>query len=431
MIDVTLPRDADLEESMLNSLLTSVEAPPICIPLLTEDSFYYPFNKDVFRVIREDYDKHSSVDMFRVEGRLKEMNPDILLSHIYDSEWLNPANAESYCKSLNGLRAKRNWLRGVGNEAKNIGSRTPEELFTNTEKIIHDNLDSVTIPGLTPTQIEERDKNRTKGEQLFTGDTFMDKEFFKDSGSRRGQITVPFSDTGHGKTYWTIWLACRYLEQGYKGVYCIFESTDTKIKDRIKENLRDHSKLDNIIIVSVGQGMRNLDDSVNAIKYYNAIMDIDFFAADHLRIIPVPGVPDWKDTEKISTSINRYMILSQEVDAHGLCLSQVNRDTLRGVKGWSKDPDLQNLYGSSAIEQAAEMAISIFRPKRVEELHDYWPSGELRAVKGPDGDTYDSNSVFIRQKKTREGEQYIPYVRFVHGKNGLERKQNLKDDTPF
>lgn len=435
MIDILPPKDTELEEKVLGSLLSSVEAAPVCIPLLKRESFS-GHNQQIFEALRSDYDKHGGVDSNRVEHRLKtqsddpESIPGLLLR--LQSDWIDPTKTEEYAEMLNGLAAKRSWLRGVAKEAQSIDRRTPEELFTNTEDIIRGNLHSISIPGLTPSEIEERDKSRERGEQLYTGDVFMDKTFFGDSGSRRGQIIVPFADTSHGKTFWACWLVARYLEQGYKGVFLTFESTDSKIKDRIKNNLKDKSKIDNITIADVGQGMMNLDDAVSCIKYHNALMGVDFFVGDHTKIIPVPGLKDWQENERVTTCVNTFMRVAQETNSHGVVISQVNRETNRNARGWSKDPDLNNLYGSSSIEQNAEVAISIFRPQKVEELREYYPDGRLRAVRGPnydkDSKTYDPNSVFIRQKKYREGEQYIPYCRFLHTENGLER---VTENTPF
>lgn len=430
-----IPRNEELEEIVISTLLMNFEAVPICMPILSEECFYNKY-RPVFQAIKKDYEDNGEVDVNRVKSQLDAEGSPVHLSSLFTMQ-TGVDKAEEYSNRLKGLSAKRDGREGSINLLRDIDILSPQEFFTGLENVAHKNVDAIKIPGMTYSEIKARDEMKEEAEQLYTGVKFFDHVFFKDDGSRRGTITVPGGDTGHGKTFFAVWLTARYLEQGYKGVFCIRESRDSKIIDRVYENLRDKDKVENLIVADVQQGLGSLGDITSTIKYWNARCGIDFFVADHLRIIPVKGLNEWEENKRITTCVNRFMYLAQEVDAFGLPLSQVNRETLRGSRGWDKMPQLHNLYGSSAIEQAASMAISIFRPKEVEELHESYKDGELRAIKGPsyddDRETYDKNSVFIRQIKNREGERYHKAVRFVHTDNGLVHKpgNQKKQEVPF
>lgn len=429
------------EDAILASLIVLDEVRPILMPKLSKESFSQPDRGQAFEIVQELYDNGQEVDLLSVEqklrGKLKwgdnEVSNIIYLDPIYSAH-------EEKVDELNDKKSKRQLLEGLLSLCHQIKTDDlpASDFLSKLENIIHDQVDDLQIPGLTYSEVLAREENKEKGQKLIIDDPFMVNTFFKHTGFHKGEILVPFADTGAGKTYWAVWLTGELLRSGYKGVFVIRESRAKKLFERYEKAFADDlSLLDNLIVADIEQGIGNLGDAVQTIKYHNAVSDIDFFVIDHLKILPVEGLKEWEETQRIQTVINRCIYLSQEVNALGIPISQVNRETLKQASGWGRDPDLHNLYGSSAIEQAAHMAVSIFRPSNYEDLCNYDSRGNLKSVKGPKYnddplDTYEPNSVFIRQKKVREGELYRKWVHFLHTDTGLVRPLNVRaDDSPF
>lgn len=429
-------RSDKFEDGVIGTLLMLDEELPILMPKLTKETFTTPERRAAFEGIQALYQSDSEVNALNLEQWLKdekgwsdaEARNIITLDAIY-------GDAERTVDDLNDRKARREFLNGLETILKELKTKAePTSYFlSKIEHLINDSISEVQIPGLNYSQVKEREAAREQGAKLWINDPFMQDTFFAKTGFHRGEILVPFADTGAGKTYFAVWLATKLLQAGHKGVFVIRESRASKLFERFERTDIDQRLLDNLIVADVEQGISNLDDAVSSIKYHNAVSNIDFFIVDHLKILPVNGLNEWQETERITTCINRCIYLSQEINALGIPISQVNRATINGASGWGKDPDLQNLYGSSAIEQAAHMAVSIFRPSNYKDLCIYDSKGDLVNVKGPNyennpADRHDPNSVFIRQKKTREGQLYRRYVKFIHTDKGLIRAGNLKTE---
>jgi replicative DNA helicase len=424
------------EDGILGTLIMQDETRPILMPKLSVDTFTTTYRKETFEAIQSLYDSNREIDPMTVEEWLKDQKgwDDAGCSGIIQLEGLY-SGQESTVDDLNDRRARRELLSGLETITGDIRTKAEPatHFLTQIDRLVNNNVSEIQIPGLNYTQVMDAEAQKDKGAKLWIDDRFMQNTFFAETGFHRGEILVPFGDTGSGKTYFAVWLASRLLESGHKGVFVIRESRAKKLFERFERAVEDKSLLDNLIVADIEQGIQNLTNAVSAIKYHNAVIDIDFFVIDHLKILPVEGLKAWQDQERISTIINRCIYLSQEINALGIPISQVNRSTLYNASGWNKDPDLSNLYGSSAIEQAAHMAVSIFRPANYDDLCIYDHNGELTDVEGSNHkndlmDRHEPNSVFIRQKKVREGSLYRRYVKFLHTDKGLVRANNLKKE---
>lgn len=432
-------RSDKLEDAILGTLLWQAEMRPLLMPNLNVEIFLAPDRIAIFEGMKTFYNAQTDFDLMTLGQWLKDekgwndgqINNLTALESAY-------GRAEYVANDLRDRATRRKILKGLKRIFSDLQNKNePASYFLGElDKLVNGQIKDANIPGLTYSQVLAKEADKEKGQKLWIDDPFMQETFFAKTGFHRGEILVPFADTGAGKTYFAVWLVSKLLESGHKGVFVIRESRAKKLFERFERTGLEKKLLDNLIVADIQQGISNLDDAVSTIKYHNAVSGIDFFVIDHLKILPVEGLSEWQETKRITTCINRCIYLSQETNALGIPISQVNRSTLYNAHGWKKDPNLENLYGSSAIEQAAHMAVSIFRPSNYADLCIYDSDGELINVKGPNygndsTDRHPPNSVFIRQKKTREGQLYRSYVKFLHKDSGLVRaSQNKSNSQP-
>ena len=425
-------RSDKFEDGIIGTLLWLDEARPVLMPKLTVDSFTSAERRAAFEGIQALYDSDREAHALNLEQWLKDEKGwnDTQTNNITSLDAIY-GNPEQAVDDLNDKKTRRELLKGLESIIQELKNKAEpaSHFLSEIDRLVNQKVSDIQIPGLNYSQVQQAEAEKEQGAKLWMDDKFMQETFFAKTGLHRGEILVPFADTGAGKTYFAVWLASELLKTGHKGVFVIRESRAKKLFERFERTGLEPELLDNLIVADIEQGISNLNDAVSTIKYHNAVSDIDFFVMDHLKILPVEGLNEWQENERITTCVNRCIYLSQETNALGIPISQVNRSTLYNATGWNKDPDLQNLYGSSAIEQAAHMAVSIFRPSNYDDLCIHNSNGELTHVKGPNYDNdmmdrHEPNSVFIRQKKTREGQLYRRYVKFLHTEKGLIRAGN-------
>lgn len=440
------PAAPQYERSVLATLLTWWEFVPIAMPQLSEDHFHTPWHKDVFAAIKDLHQQGKEIDLISAEVWLRENRKwdDGQIANMVEltPDAVTPDKAEEHIKELADRRTKRDMLPPLKNlvlDIENTGKSATEHLAT-LERIKEENLLTATVPGLTASQIRKRDADRPRYEKINMGLPFFDNEFYRHYGSHKGTTEVIFGETKHGKSYVAQWKVAQYLDQGYKGIYITMEDIDRSIMERVEKQMKRPELIENLIIVDQGQGCSNLHDIINITKYWNAVIGLDFGVADYLQRIPVQGIDYSDEKNRIVTCTNFLTNLATTEDMFLMLLAQISRDAVKYRKKWNQEPEVSDIYGSSAIEKDAFFALNVFRPNRVEDLCKYdYQTGELTGVYGPNDDIVHKNSVYVRQKLVREGELYRPYFRFVHTNEGLHipekdpwwKKNRTEEKSPF
>lgn len=428
------PQAPQYERSVLATLLQWWEFVPVAMPQLTPEHFHVPWHREVFEAADALWQQSKEVDLMAVEVWLRENRgwDDGQVSNLMDlsQEAETPDRADVLIGELADRRTKRQLLPQLKNLVLDIegGGASATEHLSTLERITSDNLRTASVPGLTASQIRDRDADRPRYEKMRLGIPFFDEEFYQHYGSHKGTTELIFGETKHGKSYLAQWKAAKYLDQGYKGLYVTMEDIDRSIADRVEKQMESDA-IDNLVIVDQGQGCSNLHDIINISRYWNAVESIDFVVVDYLQRIPVEGIDYSDERNRIVSCTNFLTNLATSEDLFLILLAQVSRDAVKYRSGWDQEPRVSDIYGSSAIEKDAFFAMNVFRPNRVEKLCNYDRyTGELTGVVGPNEDTVHRNSVYVRQKLVREGELYRPYVRFVHTGEGLHIPEKNKQD---
>lgn len=335
---------------------------------------------------------------------------------------------EGHCRHVTDNHAKKAILDGLNKIVlKEFG--TSKELVTEAEQVLNMVADDVGIPGLTYSQMIERDKNSPRYQKLETGDPFWDRTFFRHCGMHKGQMTTVFGDSKHGKSMAAMLFSRLLIDSGYKGLYTSFEDRDIKYANHIRKGLQHKALIDNLIVTDHSQGCSTLEDIITTTKYHKAANDIAFLVVDNAQIVEVNGVNNWDETKKlvvVSPALSRMAI---ELDIWVLLLSQIT-NSRSGEHGYRRQPKIHDIYGSGQIRKDSFMGISVFKPSEVEELlvkNEF--NGDIRGVKHPNGngEIWPSSTVLLKQELIREGEKYWKNVIANITETGVKRPAN---DTP-
>lgn len=423
-----------LEDAVIGTLLQIDDVRPILMPKLSIDTFSKPDNRAIFEAISKLFSEDRTVDTISVESWLKEnkgwKGHETANLINYDAIYNDP---EDKVDELNDKKVKRRLAEGLNKVTGELPTKpkSSTEFITDVENIIHDQVDDLKVPGLSMDEIDERDKNIPKGEQLYMGDKFFDNTYYKSVGSRKGQYEVLLAISKHGKTYEALRRCFRYAQQGYKGLYFTLEANDRFINDRLKKYFDDNNP--NIKIVDTS-GAGNLAEIMQTVKYWRAAWGLDYFVIDYLQRIPVKDIPFHNETPRIVTSTNKLSDLAVKEDVFCLALSQPSKLDKTTRRGYKMEPNVWDIYGSTAIMKDSFMVSSLFRPSEVEELCFTREDGSIRGVQPPwskkPDDMIDKNTVWLRQKIVREGERCTEWVKLTHTEKGL-RRQPAETKVPF
>lgn len=414
-----------LEDAVIGTLIQLFEYRPILLPKLSPDSFEDRDNRAIFEAISELDDSGKEVDLLSVEQWLRDHkkwgDQDVANLVGYDAIYQDP---EQKVDDLNDKRNTRNLLKGLESVIRSIRTepKTSTEHVAQIEKVVRGQIEHIDIPGLSMSEIEERDQHQQKFEQLYVGDKFFDHTYFSGSGSRKGQFEVILGRPKHGKTHFALWRTKQYVEQGYKGLFYTMESNDREIYNRLRGYFGENN--DNVKIIDKS-GVSNLAEIMQTTKYWKAAWGVDFIVVDYLQRVPVEGISYHDETKRIVTCSNYLTDMAVKENVLCIGLAQPSNPERHSRKGYKMEPEVYDIYGSGAIEKDAFMVSSVFRPSEIDELQFLNYQGEIRGVKAPgsddERDMLHKDTVFIRQKVVREGSKYVPFVKFIHNNSGLER----------
>jgi len=417
----TPPSAPHYERSVLGTMLLDRHTAPVVLGRLETDDFYDQHHRIIYTAMQQLADRSEDIDLLSVEHQLRENGTyDQTGSYLGELTRAATGDLESKIDVIKDKATRRNLDHSLKLVHPMIFDNAVEtgKITAKIEESQHHALQQSAIPGLTPQQIYERDQDRPKFERLKIGVPFFDHTFYATAGSHKGSTEVVIGHTKHGKTRYAKLRAALYAQQGYKGLYFTAEDTDSSVQQDIWRLLDDPEDAENIIIVDKSQGVTDLDKLINAIRYWDAKIGLDFVVVDYLQRIPVRDVPYGEEGTRIIHCSNRLTDLAVELALFVMNLAQPHR-LEKTRRGWNAEPEVHDIYGSSAIEKDAYMVTSVFRPVLIKELRNTDHTGSTSTIQGPDGNNADKNSVYIRQKINRNDELYTQHFQFIDTDNGL------------
>jgi len=382
------------------------------------------FNRIIFEGCRESDERYNIITPDNVIDLTDlEVGTDYL-SDFREYRASKLREIEGHCEKIADQYTRNSIIRGLSGIVLDEDTyESAKDIINDAESIISQTAIDVGMPGLTYSEMVERDENKPRYEKLDLGDPFWNQTFFRHCGCHKGQMTTVFGESKHCKSTAAMMYSRMLIDQGYKGLYTSFEDRDRKYAEYVLKGLEDESKIDNFIVTDHSQGCSTLEDIVTTAKYHKAMNDISFLIVDNAQIVEVDGLRFDYEKKRIVTISDRLRKLAIEEDIWVLMLSQISNERSR-ASGYDRQPKLNDMYGSGQIRKDSFMAIGIFKPSEVDELlvkNEF--TGEPRGVKHPSGndEIWPLSTVLMKQEAIREGEKYWKNVILNIRDDGLWR----------
>jgi replicative DNA helicase len=411
------PQATEIEEGILGSCLLDREVAQIAIDRLTPECFYHSGNRAIFEAIQILWEKNIQVDLLTVENLLKDREQfDTAGGSTYLADLTKysgvSGNPENYCQILTDKAV----LRKTISECQSIIKQAYEH-GADAYGVIDDlnrvatNIEgrSKTVHSLTPEQIFEREENTPLAEKLKTGIYQMDEGIYKDAGLHRGQVELSIADSGHGKTQYALYKAELLMRKGYRVLWFQLEDYDLNTAKHFALNCPE--QMNNIHIC---HDLYDIEAIKREARIINRDVGVDYIVFDYVQNIEASKQGRSDQVEYISQQITR---LAKDLNVVCHPLSQVTM-SYNTRSGWSQEPKYGDVRWSQQLKQDAHIITSVFRPSRIESLVQSHMN-ENR-IEDWTGSLRPFNSVYVRQAKTRYGEQNYKRLHLIHTDKGLK-----------
>lgn len=419
--------NTDIEVSVLGGMIQDATTLTLGLAKLREDDFYNLVNRQVFDVLKSLSDKGKKLDDRLIEHEyFKENGENFLLQNYHHGAATYPDNIETHAFILRNFANKRRLATEIAKITSDFYD--PKILSTQhiakLEQIIAGNMETHQIPGLTPSQIEARDRDKPAYEKLILGDSYLDNEYYQNMGLHKGTTKIVLAHSKHGKTRYCMWEAAQLTEH-YKGLYFTYEARDSMVAHAMKQNSKNP---ENLIIADSQYDIGEIDQTISTIKYWKIKEDIQFAYVDYIQALEVEGIKEEYERIIIKNISKRLTQLANRLNIY-ICLAAQPPNMNKMKSGWKHFPSVSDLHGSSQLKKDAFMVVSLFRPGQLEELRNYDHEGKVKSIKMKDeADSADRNSVFLQQQITREGEADYTYLHFIDTDKGLKRAHEIYEE---
>jgi replicative DNA helicase len=400
------PHNLEAEESVLGSMILSHPATAVAQEILRPEDFYKESHRKIFQILVELYAGGSSTDPVVLAEELKsrgilETVGDKAYIHMLVDTVPNPHNIEHYAQIVRDMAFRRN-LIDVGYEVTNLGYDTSdgtEEVFDRAESAIfavgkrmrRERLAHIKEPLVE--SFNRMERAREKGSIITgvsTGFTTLDKWT---AGLQPSNLIVVGGRTAMGKTSFALNIAMHVsLSEGRGVVIFSMEMSRVELTERL---LCSQARIDSSDYRTGRISDEGLEKIVNTTGVlYNAPIFIDdtgditmlemrskarqlmarenlgLIIVDYIQLMHMPGFREGR-VQEVSRIARDLKVLAMELEVPVLAVSQLRRPPPTVTK---KEPSLEDLRESGAIEQGADVVILLYRP----EVDD--PSG--RRVQG-------------------------------------------------
>lgn len=434
----TPPQSTDVEKYILGTCFVEDEAMFTALEQLEPSDFYAKQNELIFRAIKSLFDKQGEMDLIAVEnylrdqGQLETVGKEYLSSMFQYSRSAN--KIESYCKTVKDKATKRNLITACGaiierayepsESTQSVVDFADRQIFDviNSEVVSHTHTPREVIEGaLEHLLLIQEHENGITG--IPSGLKTLDEIT---AGWQSSNMIVIAARPSMGKTAFALHCLKEAAKDGHVGLLSL-ETSYKSIGNRLiiseagidgqkarKGKLSEEEKIkaQNAAAKLLDMGII-IDDatSVTASKFrakakaLKKKFDIRMLGVDFLQLMK----SDRDNREQQIAEISRACkLLCKELDIPVLALSQLSRKC-EGRPGLNKRPQLSDLRESGAIEQDADVVISLFRPeyygitKYPETEPDNWKGVstdnicEVIVGKQKDGPTGMARLVFSKQ----------------------------------
>ena len=391
-IDRNPPQAPEFERAVLGAMLLDRDSIGIAIELLTEESFYKPAHRALFRVLTDLYDKNLPVDQLTVTEHLRQrkqleaIGGEAAIMAIMD-ETMSSANIRYHCHILNEKAMLRNVIA--------VTSSVNYQCFDDTAdpSAIMDSLEAGVVelsekrhfkPYIRISdQVQEAYRairHKAEAKDSLTGiDTGFTRLNKLTAGWQKSDLIILAARPSMGKTAFALDLAKNAAEKGTGVGFFSLEMSATQLVMRMlfnegrfdgsslnsgKIRQEDWTRLSDAcsrlmnypIYIDDTPGLTSIELSAKA-KRLKTEHDIGLLIVDYLQLME--GTSKESRQQEISSISRSMKILAKDLSIPILALSQLSRSLEQ--RGGDHRPMLSDLRESGAIEQDADIVMFIYR----------------------------------------------------------------------
>ena len=430
---INLPKNLEIEENILGSILLDKRALPFVVNYLTEEIFYDLRHQLIFRTIKQMYDKNIQVDLSTVFQRLIDNKLSDEVGALYLSKLTNnvvsTAHLNTHIEVLIELY-KRRKLANLGRlmevAAFDGAESTDDTLSTFGKQLLglqeFGNIYEKTIDQIILQLNESRDA-ATEGQLLGINTGFLELNNTL-CGWVKPDFVIIAARPGMGKT--AFMLSSIYqiaIQEGIATAIFSLEMSSNQLVERLEsissglalKRLRmnlmtDNEKVhllrtDDKILTSPiyiedmgGISVTQLRSKATILKQKYGIKIIFI---DYLQLMSGTGKSNQNREQEVSYISRSLKALAKELEVPIIALSQLSR---RVEERGDKMPQLSDLRESGSIEQDADAVIMLMRPGYYEQTESVEIGGREYAP---------SDLVVCKVEKNRHGATKNLALRFL------------------
>jgi replicative DNA helicase len=404
---LNLPKNIELEQNILGSILLDKKALPLVISHLKEEVFYNLQHQLIFRVIKEMYDKNISIDLTTVYQQIIDKNFKEEVSALYLTKLTDRVVTIHHLTTHIDLVIelyKRRRLVEIGarmtaeamvDDSEDLFATYSKELISLQEfgNIYEKTIEQVIL------QLNEM-RNAAKLGQLIGLDTGFNELNNTLCGWVKPDFVIIAARPGMGKTAFmlssiyhlailnSVSTAVFSLEMSSEQLVERLESITSELPlKRIRMNiLNDAEKAhllrqDDKILLSPLHIEDTGGISVTQLRAKATILKqkygIKVIFIDYLQLMSGTGKANQNREQEVSFISRSLKALAKELEVPIIALSQLSR---RVEERADKMPQLSDLRESGSIEQDADAVIMLMRPAYYEQTEPVEISGREYAT---------------------------------------------------
>ena len=447
-------RDEDAEKLVLGTIITERNALEEVRELLSEESFYNPFHKQVYKAILQISSLGERPDIITVKNRLVANGVKFAIIEYMKIASNCTFDLYQYAARLHDLAIRRKFYT-IGQYLISNSYSEAEDILDVTNSVSDELASLFKSTSTTVTTINDGlesvygmiNKNLSGNKPLTGTPTGFERIDSKSGGLQKSDLIIIAGETSQGKTSLAVSMMRNASFSGAKIAMYSMEMKKEQITARIlsmesgiPSNQIMYSRLTDSQIQAIdkrigklsGKGIyfddrstSNIDTIISSIRYMKLKFGIDGAIVDYLQILNV-NMKGANKEQQMGDVARRLKILAKELDIWIIALSQLNRDTMNPV------PTIARLRDSGQIAEAADVVILVYRP----EYYD-----KSRRYPDPFSNASTEGTAMIDIAKGRN----IGLLRFICGFNAATtcffnldsvplsgcKTSDMEDDNPF
>lgn len=385
--------DPESERYVLGSILLDESSYYLVAKYLSEDCFYTPRHKDIYKAIESLAVNGKKIDMLLVGDEMLRLGITVTTAADIMEIMMNvasPAHIEEHALRIFLLARRRKlWMIGqtmsqqAMDETKDLDKVQQQAMDGMMESAGNAQQDT-TICGALGALMDTVEANQRSGHRM-TGTQTGFLKWDDKGGLQPGDLVILAADSSMGKTSLAITIARNAIEHDAGVAFYSMEMTKMQITARYispitgipssrilyatdlteKEQKKIKSaaggRMEDKLYID-DESTSSLDNILMSIRMMKARYNIKGAIIDYLQILGITGTQTRMNREQVlGSAARRIKNLAKELGVWIIALSQLSRGKERTI------PSLSRIRDSGQIVEAADVVLLLYRPDAVGE----------------------------------------------------------------